>query len=139
MAATNNSHRHITATPEGSQYVTRLSTRGLELIADEPADQGGTDLGMRPHELLLGALASCTSITLRMYAARKGWDIMPFKIHVHMDRVQEGTDVRSQFQVELELPGKLTSEQRQRLKEIAGKCPVHRTLTGAIAVNMVER
>ena len=130
--------RSISAISEGSQYVTRLSTRGLEVIADEPADQGGTDLGMRPHELLLGGLASCTAITLRMYATRKGWDIMPFKVQVHMDRIQDGAVVRSQIQVELELPAHLSMEQRERLKDIASKCPVHRTLMGTMDIGITS-
>ncbi|MDQ3101342.1 MAG: OsmC family protein [Bacteroidota bacterium] len=133
------SHRSVTAVPEGSQFVTRITSRGLEVIVDEPADQGGSDLGMRPHELLLGALASCVAITLRMYAARKEWDIMPMKVHAHMDRSQDGSEVKADIRVELEFPPRLTADQLKRLEQIAAKCPVHRTLESTIHITMQIR
>jgi putative redox protein len=133
------SRRSVTASLEGEPYTTRISARGLETLADEPADQGGADLGLRPHELLLGALSSCVAITLRMYAGRKDWTITPFKVHAHMDRQQHGASVESAIHVELELPGHLTAEQRQRLQEIAAKCPVHRTLENPIALSIGQR
>ncbi len=129
------SHRTVTATPDTADYLTRISARGLEVIADEPSSEGGSDLGLRPHELLLGALASCIAITLKMYAARKEWNIMPFKVHVHMDRSQKGGDVNTAMRVEVDLPAGLSAEQRERLLQIAGKCPVHRTLTSELTID----
>lgn len=127
--------RTVTATPDKADYFTRITARGLEAIADEPSSEGGGDLGLRPHELLIGSLASCVAITLKMYAGRKGWDIMPFKVHVHMDRAQQGADVTTRLRVELDLPEKLEPDQRERLRLIAGKCPVHRTLTGDLSIS----
>jgi putative redox protein len=129
------SHRSVTATPDPADYLTRITARGLEAIADEPSSEGGGDLGLRPHELLLGALASCIVITLKMYAARKEWDIMPFKVNVHMDRSQTGSEVKAALRVELDLPTRLSAEQRERLGQIAEKCPVHRTLAGDLSIS----
>jgi putative redox protein len=134
-----NSHRSVTVIPDPSHHVTRIGTRGHEIIADEPAGQGGSDLGMRPHEILLGALASCISITLRMYAERKDWDIMPMKVHAVLDRRQNGSEVESHIHVELELPDRLTQEQRDRLGQIAAKCPVHRTLQSPMRIAIAHR
>ncbi len=127
--------RTVTATPDKADYFTRITARGLEAIADEPSSEGGGDLGLRPHELLIGSLASCVAITLKMYAGRKGWDIMPFKVHVHMDRSQGGGDVTTSLRVELDLPPRLDPQQRERLKQIGSKCPVHRTLTGDLSIS----
>ena len=133
------SQRSVIATPEAATYTTRIAARGHEIIADEPAEKGGSDLGMTPHEMLLGALVSCTSITLQMYARRKEWDIMPMKVHAFMDRSQKGAEVDTVILVELEFPERLSQEQRTRLKQIAAKCPVHRTLHSAIRIEMEER
>lgn len=126
------SERSVTATLDGAPYATRITTRGLELIADEPADHGGTDQGLRPHELLLGSLASCTAITLRMYADRKGWSVPSIGITVHMDRTQEGAKIDTDLKITVELPEGLSQEQRERLVQIAKACPVHRTLENPI-------
>ncbi len=126
--------RSVTAVLDGAPCATRITTRGIELIADEPVDHGGTDQGMRPHELLLGALASCTAITLRMYADRKGWSVPSIGITVHMDRTQEGTTIETNLKLTVELSEGLTQEQRERLVQIAKACPVHRTLENPIHI-----
>ncbi|MBK9763804.1 MAG: OsmC family protein [Flavobacteriales bacterium] len=123
--------RSVTAVLEGAPYATRITTRGLELIADEPTDHGGTDQGMRPHELLLGALASCTAITLRMYADRR-WVVPRIGITVSMDRTQEGAKVETEMTILVDLPADLPTEQKERLVQIAKACPVHRTLENPI-------
>lgn len=130
MATT--TERSVTATLDGAPYATRITTRGLELISDEPLDHGGTDQGLRPHELLLGALASCTAITLRMYADRKGWVVPSIGITVKMDRTQEGAAVETNMTISVDLPKELSDEQRTRLVQIAKACPVHRTLENPI-------
>ncbi len=124
--------RRITATLDGQPYRTELTARGITAIADEPADHGGQDLGLRPHELLLGALASCTAITLRMYAARKGWDTGGITVEATLDREQEGRSVESRIHLEVAFGRELPAEQRERLLQVAGACPVHRTLESPI-------
>ena len=104
------------------------------LRADEPADKGGDDNGPEPHELLAAALGSCTAITLKLYADRKGWPLRDVRV-----RVSGGpADGRYVMTRTLTLTGELDGEQRQRLIEIAGKCPVHKTLTGEIVINTTE-
>lgn len=126
------SQRHVKASLVGQPFRTEITTRGITAIADEPADHGGTDTGMRPHELLLGALASCTAITLRMYADRKGWDTGGIHVEATLDRSQEGRDVESRIHLEVSFGKDLTPEQTERLLQIAGACPVHRTLESPI-------
>ncbi|MCB0770615.1 MAG: OsmC family protein, partial [Flavobacteriales bacterium] len=89
-------------------------------------------------ELLLGALASCTAITLRMYADRKGWVVPHIGITVSMDRTQDGAKVDTKMTIHVELPKDLSDEQRTRLVQIAKACPVHRTLENPIQLNAVS-
>lgn len=110
--------------------------------ADEPEEDDGDDLGPTPYELLLWALGACTSMTLMMYARRKGWPLQDVTVHLHHDRVHaldsaaaEQTGGRMErIERELTLIGDLSEEQRARLLEIAARCPVHRTLTGDVTV-----
>ncbi len=114
-------------------YRTTISNARQEIIADEPAALGGTDLGFAPTELLAAALASCTSITLRMYADRKGWDLTDIKVEVDFQR--DTKTFVSTFLRRISLIGALDEEQRTRLLSIANSCPVHRTLTHSINVD----
>ena len=132
------SHRSINATLDGTPYTTRMESRGITAIADEPPDHGGQDLGLRPHELLLGALASCTAITMRMYAERKQWDVGPIHVEAVMDRDQEGDKVDTRIRMEITLRPDLPADQRARLLHIAGMCPVHRTLQNPISMEIGE-
>ena len=129
------SHRSVMATLEGAPYTTRIVTRGLEVIADEPSDHGGQDTGQRPHELLLGALASCTAITLRMYADRKQWNTGIITVAVALDRTQTGRSIESRIHLDISFSGALEAEQRERLLQIAKSCPVHRTLESPIMLS----
>ena len=111
-------------------------------LADEPATYGGTDKGMTPYQFLSAGLAACTSMTVRMYARRKGWPLEHISVDVTHDKVHaqdcancETTEGKiDQFARVIHLSGNLDAEQRQKLLEIAGKCPVHRTLEGEISV-----
>lgn len=120
----------ITARIERTPYETHLSTSSQVIVVDEPADVGGQDRGMRPGELLAGSLAACTVITLRMYADRKGWPLDSAVVHVDYSRDDQAN--RSRFTMRLILNGSLNREQRDRLLEMADRCPIHRTLQNPI-------
>jgi uncharacterized OsmC-like protein/pimeloyl-ACP methyl ester carboxylesterase len=121
---------------------TELVAGRFALQADEPEDLGGTDTGPTPYELLAGALASCTSMTLQMYAQRKQLALDEAQVRVRHTRVhaEDCADCESKtgrverFERDILLRGELGTEQRQRLLEIADRCPVHRTLTGVIEI-----
>jgi putative redox protein len=118
-----------TATRSGSTTFThRITTRGHQLTIDEPPEKGGDDDGPTPQELLAASLAGCTAITIEMYAKRKDWDIGPIEVECEYTTPEPGDQTR--FRLVLRLPRGLTDEQIQRLRVIAGKCPVHRTLDG---------
>jgi putative redox protein len=97
---------------------------------DEPTDSGGDDTGPSPQELLAASLASCTAATIEMYADRKGWDIGPIEVEVEYGPADRGCPTK--FSLVMRLPEGLTEEQITRLKVIAAKCPVHRTLDGEV-------
>jgi putative redox protein len=109
-----------------------VSVRNHSVAADEPADKGGSDTGPTPQELLAASLASCTAITMRMYAARKEWDTSGLEVEVEYEGAAKGE--RSIFDVTLRVPASLDDEQAQKLRVIAGKCPVHRALVGEVEV-----
>jgi putative redox protein len=108
----------------------RVEIRGHELTADEPRDHGGDDNGPSPEELLAASLASCSAITMEMYAQRKGWDVGDIAVKVNYEPAQRGSPTR--FKMSVELPKELPEDQRERLMQIAAKCPVHRTLEGEV-------
>lgn len=112
------------------------------LLADEPVAQGGGDSGPNPYELLLMALGSCTAMTLRLYAERKGWPLARVVVRLSHDKrhVEDAGECEGKprlldhIERTIELEGALEPEQRQRLLEIANRCPVHRTLTASVAI-----
>lgn len=126
--------RNVTAALDGALYTTRVSARGLITIADEPEDHGGADQGHRPHELLLASLASCTAITVRMYADRKQWNTGAITVTASMEREQEGKQVSTKIHLGLHTANPLPPEQHDRLLQIAAACPVHRTLQSPIEI-----
>ena len=107
-----------------------VQVRQHQLNADEPLDEGGEDAGPSPQELLAASLASCTAITMEMYAQRKGWDIGDVTVDVDYEPAQRGSPTR--FRMVINFPKELPEEQRERLMQIAAKCPVHRTLEGEV-------
>jgi putative redox protein len=100
------------------------------ITADEPKKTGGDDQGPSPQELLAASLASCSAVTLEMYADRKGWEIGDVTVLVNYEPAQRGSPTR--FEIEVRLPKELPEDQRQRLMQIVARCPVHRTLDGEV-------
>lgn len=106
-----------------------VEVEGHSVVVDEPTESGGTDRGPSPTRLLTASLAACTAITVEMYAERKGWEVGALVVEVEAEL---GNPAR--FDVALKVPAELTDEQIKRLEVIAGKCPVHRTLTGEVEI-----
>jgi putative redox protein len=117
------------------KFASDLQIAGHRLRADEELQKGGDDTGPAPHELLLAALGSCTAMTLKVYAERKTWPLHDAHVTLHARTV----DGRFVITRQIALTGELDAEQRQRLMEIADKCPVHKTLIGEIAIVTTER
>ena len=115
---------------DGGKLKQHIEIRGHRVIADEPKDSGGEDAGPSPQELLAASLASCTAITMEMYAHRKGWDVGDIVVDVDYEPAQRGSPTR--FTMDVELSKELPDEQREKLMQIAAKCPVHRTLEGEV-------
>jgi putative redox protein len=109
---------------------------GHSIVIDEPAEAGGTDTGPSPGRLLAASLASCTAVTIEMYAERKNWDLGA--VEVEVDATYEG-HVPTSFDLIVRLPAELDEEQRRRLLVVASKCPVHRALTGETNVTISDR
>lgn len=108
------------------------SPSGNTVIADEPENMGGKDLGFSPKELLASALAACTSATVKMYADRKEWDLHEIKINIELDfRASENKTVISR---KIEFVGNLDATQKSRLLAIANACPVHKILSNPIEI-----
>ena len=121
--------RAITRRVDGKLEQT-IAIRSHRLTADEPRESGGADAGPSPQELLAASLASCTAITMEMYAERKGWDMGDVAVEVEYEPAQRGSPTR--FVMQVQLPKELTEDQRDRLMQIAAKCPVHRALEGEV-------
>jgi putative redox protein len=100
------------------------------VTVDEPVDRGGDDLGPSPQELLAAALASCTAVTMEMYAQRKGWDVSGLAVDCRYTPAERGCPTK--FDLVLKMPAHLDEQQIERLQVIAAKCPVHRTLEGEV-------
>ncbi|MEL7001464.1 MAG: bifunctional alpha/beta hydrolase/OsmC family protein [Bacteroidota bacterium] len=136
-------HKQVVASTGDEGFTTEVKVGNHRFLADEPKSVGGKDLGPTPYDLLVAGLGACTSMTMRMYADRKGWPLEKVNVHLQHDKIHEKDceDCESsgakidQIEREIEMFGDLTQEQKDRLLEIADKCPVHRTLHGEIRVN----
>jgi putative redox protein len=118
-------------------YTHGVEVAGHRLVIDEPEASGGANEGPSPTHVVAAALAACTAITVEMYAERKGWDVGELEADVEME--YGDSSVPRSFVVTLHLPSELSSEQVERLKVIAGKCPVHRLLNCDTEVTVTDR
>lgn len=132
----------VVATTHIDGFRTAVIAAGHALVADEPMSVGGTNEGPSPYDLLAAALATCTTMTLKMYASHKKLSLRSVTAQVRHGRIhaKDCVDCEKQngmiheFQLELTLDGDLTDEQRERMLEIAARCPVHKTLHGEIKI-----
>lgn len=114
------------------KYRTVISTGNHQITSDEDQEVEGGDLGPNPGQLLASALAACSSITMRMYADRKGWPLEEAIVEIDFERnIQDNSTV---FTKKIILKGDLDESQKKRLQDIADKCPVHRVLTSNISI-----
>jgi uncharacterized OsmC-like protein len=133
---------HVIVRGTAAGFAQEIEIGSHELFADEPTSYGGTDTGPSPYDLLLAALGACTSMTIGLYARKRGWPVEKITVSVHHSKIhakdcddcetKEGRIDR--IEVEIHLEGALTDEQRAKLMEIAGKCPIHQTLTSEINI-----
>lgn len=124
-----------TSTGQGT-FQSAIDIGGVPLIADEPVELGGLGTGPAPYDLLAAALATCTTMTLRFYAARKGWDIGEVSTHVTHRRVK-GQTPPDHFDRAITLADGLEDAVKAELLAIAERCPVHKTLTAGAGVSTV--
>ncbi len=128
--------RATSSCQSGFRHTVRV--RQHQLTVDEPEDVGGSDTGPSPQELLAASLASCTAITMQMYAQRKGWDLAGVEVDCEYSPAERGCPTK--FELVLRMPETMDDERVERLRVIAAKCPIHRTLDGEVMFHeRVER
>jgi putative redox protein len=120
----------VSARREGGSLRHTVQVRDHQITVDEPLAAGGDDSGPDPQELLAVSLASCTAITMEMYAARKGWEIGHVEVDVEYSPAERGCPTK--FELIMRVPDDLPEEQVEKLAVIAAKCPVHRVLDGEV-------
>lgn len=124
----------ITSSIKNENYKVEIkSPSGNIIIADEPTNLGGKDLGFSPMELLASALAACTSATLRMYANRKEWDLQEVKVEIDLEYIKE--ENKTVINRKMNFIGNLDEIQKSRLLTIANACPIHKILSNPIEIN----
>ena len=137
--------RTVTVEEGAGTYTQTIGAGNHTLYADEPENLGGTDRGPNPYDYLLSALGTCTSMTVRMYARRKQWPLEHVRVTLRHDKIhaedcedcETQTGKIDQIETDVELIGdELTGEQRERLMEIAHRCPVHRTMTEEVKIRV---
>lgn len=124
----------IVAENGNGKYQQAVTINQHQLIADEPTSVGGNDAGPAPFDFIMAGLGACTSMTLRMYAERKGLNLTQISVALNHQQILVDGNKRDQIQRSITLTGELSAEQRQRLLEIANKCPVHRALSQSLDI-----
>jgi putative redox protein len=136
--------REVVVRGAATGFAQVVEVEGLRFVADEPVEFGGSGTGPGPYDLLLAALGTCTSMTVGLYARKRGWPLHDVTVRLTHERVHE-TDCDEcadhprwldRISLTLELTGPLTEEQRTSLRQIAARCPVHKTLTSDIAIQI---
>jgi putative redox protein len=112
------------------KFTHEVTVRNHRIVVDEPRHAGGHDEGPSPQELLAASLASCTAVTMELYAERKGWDVGAVEVQCEYTPAERGCPTK--FSLVLRVPSGLSEDQLKRLQVIAAKCPVHRTLDGEV-------
>ncbi|MFM9105762.1 MAG: OsmC family protein [Chloroflexota bacterium] len=134
------SHEVTVRSLPGRAFACEIDDGRHRWIGDEPDGSGGEDEGPNPYDLLLGALGSCTTMTLLVYARRKGWPLAGVSVRLRHERHAETSpdglrhDRWESISRDIALDGPLDEAQRERLLEIAGRCPVHRTISGDLRI-----
>lgn len=133
---------HVVVRGDAKGFAQKVEVGRFNLVADEPVSYGGTDTGPSPYDLILAALGSCTSMTIGLYARKRDWPLENITVSLRHSKIhakdcddcvtKEGRIDR--IEMEIHLDGALTDEQRTKLMEVAGKCPVHQTLTHEINI-----
>ncbi len=137
------SQGEVVITEQDKKFTRKIYTEKHQLIADEPMSFGGADLGPNPYEFLLSSLGTCTSMTIRMYANKKGLNLENIEVRLSHSRIHaedcdscESTEgYVDKIEKRIKLEGKLTDQEKQILVEIGGKCPVHKTLLNEIVIS----
>lgn len=112
-------------------YTCDINAGKHQMVADEPVPLGGDDLGAAPYQYLKAALGACTAMTIRMYAERKKWQVENVIVTLRHSR---DANKQSVFVRDIQLVGALTDDQRERLLDIADRCPVHKTLSNGVSI-----
>ena len=133
--------RNVSVSSGPLKYAQGVSIGSHVFQADEPVDVGGGDIGPNPQELLMASLGACTSITVQMYAERKQWNLQSVQVDVSYegvlaDNAAPGATIGmvDQLEMRISLAGDLSEDQRNRLFEIANRCPIHRMLTSGVKI-----
>jgi len=133
---------HVIVRGDAKGFAQKVEIGPYQVTADEPVSYGGTDSGPSPYDLILAALGSCTSMTIGLYARKRSWPVEKISVSLWHSKIHakdcddcETKDGRiDRIEMEIHLDGSLTDEQRAKLMEVAGKCPVHQTLTSEINI-----
>ena len=136
------SKHEVVAVLEESGFTTRIKAGNHHFVADEPVSAGGNDFGPDPYQLLAAGLAACTSMTIQMYARRKKWNLQTVETHINHSKsyIEDCANCESPtakidtFEREIVLTGNLDEKQKQRILQIADKCPVHKTLHAQVQI-----
>jgi putative redox protein len=117
------------------KYKTSVIAGKNSIVVDEPLDKGGLDLGFQPQELMAASLASCTAITLKMYADHKEWTVNSFQVDVMIEQSEDKSTTK--FVRKISFEGKLDEKQHTRIVAIANACPIHKILLSQIAIDTI--